>query len=405
MNDPKQIVTESISTHELERRWKNVRTKMKEKDIDFLVMQNDNEWVGGYVKWFTDIPGKTASPFTVIFPVDDEMTTITQGGPEGGKSQGGKSPGDFGPPAWTMRGVRRRLTAPFFRSLIYTTVYDAELAVDVLKDKEKGRIGIVGKGSMSAVFYEYVRKGLPEATFVEASDLVDQIKAIKSDEEIALIKRTASLQDEAMEYAKKAIRPGRREFEIVADIVHKVTDLGSEEQIVMAGSGPLGRPAPIRKRHFQNRIVGEGDQFTLMIEVNGPGGMYTEIGRVFFIGKVPAELKDASEMAKEAQKVTLRLLRPGTDPGEIWRANNEFLTQKGFPPEARLYAHGQGYDLVERPAIREDEPMKLKARMNITVHPVIGTDKLWVWVCDNYLITDSGVSECLHRTPQEIFSI
>ena len=41
----------------------------------------------------------------------------------------------------------------------------------------------------------------------------------------------------------------------------------------------------------------------------------------------------------------------------------------GYRPERRLYAHGQGYDLVERPLIREDEPMKIKAGMNITVHP------------------------------------
>jgi hypothetical protein len=49
--------------------------------------------------------------------------------------------------------------------------------------------------------------------------------------------------------------------------------------------------------------------------------------------------------------------------------------------------------------------MKLQPRMNITVHPIIGSDRVWVWVCDNYLVTESGVSECLHKTPQEIFSV
>lgn len=396
MDDPKQSLTEFISTSELERRWREVRKRMKEEGIDFLVMQNDNEWLGGYVKWFTDIPARNGYPLTVIFPIDDEMTTITCGG---------KPPGDLGPPAWTMRGVKRRLTAPYFRSLMYSNTYDAALAVETLKAKKKGKIGLVGKGSMSAMFYESILKNLPEATFIDATDLVDRIKAIKSDEEIALIKKTTALQDEAMEYAKKVIRPGRRDFEIVADIVHKVTELGSEEQLVIGGSGPLGRPVPMQKRHFQNRVVREGDQFTLMVEVNGPGGMYAEAGRVYFLGKVPSELQDANELCKETQKVTLKLLRPGADPAEIWRANNEFLVKKGFPPETRLYAHGQGYDLVERPAIRDDEPMKLQPRMNITVHPIIGSDSVWLWVCDNYLITESGVSECLHKTPQEIFSI
>ncbi len=396
MDDPKQILTESISTQELERRWKTIREKMKEAGIDFLVVQNDNEWLGGYVKWFTDIPARNGYPLTVIFPVDDEMTTITCGG---------KPPGDLGPPAWTMRGVKRRLTTPYFRSLMYSNTYDAELAVDTLKSKEKAKIGIVAKGSMSAMFYEYLTKNLSGATFVDFTDPVDQIKAIKSDEEIALIKKTAALQDAAMDYARKVIRPGRRDFEIVADIIQKVTELGSEEQLVIGGSGPLGRPVPMQKRHFQNRMVRERDQFTLMIEVNGPGGMYAELGRIFFLGKVPSELQEAHELCKETQRVTLNLLKPGADPGDIWNANNEFLLKKGQLPETRLYAHGQGYDLVERPAIRDDEPMKLKAGMNITVHPIIGTERVWVWVCDNYLITESGVSECLHKTPQEIFEI
>jgi len=133
--------------------------------------------------------------------------------------------------------------------------------------------------------------------------------------------------------------------------------------------------------------------------------MYAEMGRIFFVGKAPAELKEAFELCKETQRVTLKLLKPGADPGEIWRANNEFLVKKGQLPETRLYAHGQGYDLVERPAIRDDEPMRLKPRMNITVHPIIGSDRVWVWVCDNYLITESGVSPCLHKMPQEIFEV
>jgi Xaa-Pro aminopeptidase len=393
MENQKEIVTESISTQELERRWREVRTRMKGEGIDFLIMQSDNEWLGGYAKWFTDIPARNAQPHTVIFPLDDGMTTITHGG---------RPPGDVGPPAWTLRGVRKRLTAPYFRNVFYTHAYDAELAVEALKVKKKAKIGMVGKGTMSAAFYEHLKKNLFGAVFIDASDLVDRIKAVKSDEEIRLIRKTAALQDEAIEYARKAIQPGRKDFEIIADVIHRVTDLGSEEQLVLGGSGPLGKPVSIQKRHFQNRKVREGDQFSLLIEVNGPGGMYTEIGRIFFVGKVPSELTDAFEVAKEIQKATLKLIKPGADPGEIWRASNALFEKKGFLPETRLSAHGQGYDLVERPLIRDDEPMKLQAGMNVTVHPTAGSDRLWVWVCDNYLVTKTGVSECLHMTPKEI---
>jgi hypothetical protein len=41
----------------------------------------------------------------------------------------------------------------------------------------------------------------------------------------------------------------------------------------------------------------------------------------------------------------------------------------GLPPELRLYAHGQGYDIVERPLIRRDETMAIETGMNLAVHP------------------------------------
>jgi Xaa-Pro aminopeptidase len=391
----KEILTASVSDGELERRWREIRSRMADQGIDYLVMQNDNEWLGGYVKWFTDVPARNAQAHTVIFPLKEEMTTITHGG---------KPPGDMGPPSWTLKGVQRRLTAPFFQSVAYTATYEAELAVGVLKSEPRAKIGVLGKGAMSAAFYEYLLKNLPEARFVDASELVDPVKAVKSEEEIGFIRKTAGLQDKVMEYAKKAVRPGRRDFEIVADVIHKAIDLGSEEQLVLGGSGPAGQPVPIRKRHFQNRVLGEGEQFSLMIEVNGPGGFYGEIGRIFFVGRPPSHLEDAVEEAVEIQAATLRLLRPGADPAEIWRANNELLAEKRLMPETRAFAHGQGYDLVERPLIRDDEPMKLRAGMCIAVHPTVGTDRVWAWVCDNYLITESGVSECLHKTAKAVLT-
>ena len=395
-HDPKEALALGVSDQELERRWNAVRTRMKDGQIDALVMQDSNEHLGGYVKWFTDISARNAYPISVVFPIDDLMTTVMSGG---------RPPGDKGPPAWQLRGVKSGLTAPYFPSIHYSSTYDGELVVETLKNRRQGKIGFVGRGKIPIAFYEYIVRNLPEATFVDTTDLVDEIKAIKSLEEIELIKKTVALQDDVMAYAKTVIKPGRRAFEIVADVIHKAILLGSEEQLVLAGSTPFGRPPVYQGRQYQNRMVKENEPFNLLIEVNGPGGMYAEVGRSFFTGAVPAELSDAYELCKEAQKVSLGLIKPGADPGTIWDANNEFLVRHGKIAETRLYAHGQGYDLVERPAIRDDEPMKLKANMNIVVHPAIASDRIWVSVCDNYLITETGVSPCLHKTPQKIFSV
>ncbi len=62
MDREKEILTQSISDLELERRWEKVRKGMDERGMDFLVMQNDNEWLGRYVRWFTDVPARNAQP-------------------------------------------------------------------------------------------------------------------------------------------------------------------------------------------------------------------------------------------------------------------------------------------------------------------------------------------------------
>jgi Xaa-Pro aminopeptidase len=116
-------------------------------------------------------------------------------------------------------------------------------------------------------------------------------------------------------------------------------------------------------------------------------------------------LQDAYGVAREAQEVTLKLLKPGANPKDISDANNDFLKRKGYFPENRLYAHGQGHDLVERPLIRHDEPMKIQAGMNLTIHPAATHSTVWAGVCDNYVVTGTGVSPCLHKTPKEIIVV
>jgi hypothetical protein len=79
---------------------------MREHKMDYLIMRNDEEFLGGYVKWFTDIPARHSYPYTVIFPRDDGMTLI---------SSGPNPPADPGPPPWAVRGVKKRLGEPSIR--------------------------------------------------------------------------------------------------------------------------------------------------------------------------------------------------------------------------------------------------------------------------------------------------
>ena len=131
MGTAEERISIQISTQELERRWNAVRAAMKEKGIDYLIMQNREQFLGGYVKWFTDIPAFNGYPTTVVFPRDDEMTLINIGpkmNPSGFLT-------DLSTKDWALRGVKNRFTAPYFPSLHYSKTYDGELIVDLLKSE------------------------------------------------------------------------------------------------------------------------------------------------------------------------------------------------------------------------------------------------------------------------------
>jgi Xaa-Pro aminopeptidase len=392
MEDPKERLVSSVSNGELERRWKAAREMMRDRKIDYLLMRQDEEYFGGYVRWFSGVVPRHSYPFTVIFPMDEEMTTIASAPPNQPR-----------PPEWAIHGVKRRLGAPYYPSLHYTNAYDAELAVGVLKERKDAKIGFVGMSSLHVPFYQYVTQHLPGATFIDVTDPIDYLKTIKSPEEIELIKQTAVLQDAAMDYVRQKIKAGLKDLDIHAEADYVSTKLGSTRlQVLISSYHPGEQPVGFMGRHFMNRVLREGDHVVVLLEGNGPGGYYTEIARVFSLGEPAQEAKDMYATVLEAQQLTLKLLRPGANPKDIWDANNEFLQKRGSGPEGRLYAHGEGYELVERPAIRYDEPMKIEAGMNIAVHPVGKNSRVWTTNCDNYLVTGNGVSPCLHKTPKEI---
>jgi Xaa-Pro aminopeptidase len=361
-------------------------------------MQNNNDHMGGYVKYFTDIPAGNGYPVTVVFPRDDLMTVVMQG-PFGG-AEAFTAEGDG-----VRRGVKRVLTTPSYASAFYTNDYDPELAASALAPFAKGAIGLVCTYQMSLAMGDSLKRRFAGARFTDASELVDKIKAIKSEEEMELIVRTARMQDGAMQAAFDAIRPGMRDRDVVAAAQFYSQTHGSEQGLYLCASAPLGTPMKFAPKHMQNRVIKAGDYVALLVEDSGPGGFYTELGRNCVVGKAPQQMKDELAFTLESRRITLDLLKPGTPAKEVWEKFNEFMRRNGRPEETRLYCHGQGYDLVERPLIRHDEPMAIEKDMNIVVHPTYIHKGMLSWVCDNYLIGSNGPGERLHRFPETIMEV
>lgn len=388
---------EPLPLTELERRWAIAENLMKRRGLDALVMQNSNDWLGGYVRWFGGVPANNAYPRAVVFFGAGDMGIVEQG--EEGVART-PSPDDD---AW--RGVRDVRFYPSYTSAYFSVAEDARLVADMLSERGAKKIGWVNPAGAFFGFAKALEQMHGADRFVDLTDDIDQAKAIKSPVEQALIRRTAALQDEVIMAVAGFIKPGLRDFEIAAFAQYEASRRGAEQGIYISSSSPRGKAAVFRPRYMQGRTIGAGDVFALLVETNGPGGYYCEIGRTFSLGTPAPELKAAVQVAVDAQAWSLDRLRPGTSVADVAAANDAFLASHGRPPERRLYCHGQGYDMVERPLVRANEDMVIRDNMNIVVHPGFVTPEANALVCDNYLIGPDGAGECLHRTSKALMEI
>ena len=386
-----------ISDNELKRRWAALRAVMAERAVDVLVVQATNDWLGGNVKWLTDVPGNNGYPRTVLFYANDLMTVVEMG-PFGGKrALKGEDP--------IHRGVGIILMTPSFPSIEYTFRYDGELAAADMRARGVRRVAFANGSSFLSGFSRVLQEELSNIEQVDLTEELDRLKAIKSEEERGLIRRAASLQDEVFNHVCSVIKPGLRDIDVASAAQMKAQQLGSEQGIFLGASARVGIRSPFMGRHFQGRKLSAGDHLSLLIEVNGPGGFFCEIARTLVLGKASSELLEGFAAVKAAQDHTLSLLKPGVSAREVAAAHDRYMMSRGLPPEIRLYAHSQGYDMVERPLIRHDEAMMIEADMNLAVHPGYETDSIFAVICDNYLIGPDGPGQCLHRTEKKVFEL
>jgi len=263
----KVVMRQPISKAELERRWKAVRTEMTKAKLDALITHSTGRFHGGMVRYFTDVQMSMYGGL-LVFPLEGEMTLMTSGAPSETQH----------PLSFNLKNISR----PFIPSMDNVKDWYPEGAVAALKQAKAKRVGVVEKALFPLSMFEYIKQNMPDVTFTDATEMVEAIRAVKSPEEIELQRKTCQLQDNAMYAVQSMFRPGVREYEIMSEVKRICTNMGSEEQLVLIGTGPAGATSvSLKYEWMQNRVIQDGDYMAILIETNGPGGLWTELARVF----------------------------------------------------------------------------------------------------------------------------
>ena len=186
-------------------------------------------------------------------------------------------------------------------------------------------------------------------TVVDGQSLMQEVRKIKTQDEITLITTACMMVDAAYEALYERMRAGMRENECVALVNQVLYEMGSEHvEGVNAISGERCSPHP---HVYTDRVLRPGDPVYFDI-LHSYMGYRTCYYRTFVIGSASPAQVDAYKRCRDYLDEAISLVRPGmttADVVKVWPKAEEF----GFPNEeaafALQYGHGVGLSIWEKP--------------------------------------------------------
>ncbi len=379
-----------VSDQELRRRLDAVQSAMKNDAVDCVLTQTHSGIFDRGIRYFLDQQTGGYSS-ALLIPAEGQMVLMMHG-----------NDCDNGPiPDWG-RNVEKVITKPYCQPFAFTDDLAGEVMAKEIAARGYRKVGLFCRQCMSLAFGDALRARLPEVEFVDYSEPINRISAVKSEEEWELIEKSIRAHEQLMAAVPALIRPGKMEFEVRAEIEKMALDMGCDTiGNVAVGTAPSGGMSMFVPHFSANRRIEMGDTVTVMVEVAGPGGMFGELARTFCLGEPNQSLLDLYEVAKDAQQAVAAAAKPGVTGAELTEVFDKFVTAHGIAPNARFVGHAQGYDMMESPAICSGEDMVLEEGMYFAIHPELVRDGEFSICCDNFRITKEEAVR-ITRTPQQI---
>ncbi|MCR9109121.1 M24 family metallopeptidase [Marivita sp. XM-24bin2] len=261
----------------------------------------------------------------------------------------------------------------------------------------------------SAKAHEVFVAEMPDATFADATALVNWQRMIKSQEEIAFIRKAARISERVVETAIDRAAPGVRKNDVVADIMHAgitgVDDIWGDYPAIVPLT-PSGLDATAAHLTWNGDPMREGE--ATFFELSGCYRRYhAPLCRTVFLGTPPKEMLDAEAAQIEGIEVALDAARAGNRTCDIAQALVDVLHKHGIYREGRCgYPIGLSYppDWGERTAsIRIEDKTILQPGMTFHFMPALWMDTWGLETTETILITESGPAEALCNVERKLF--
>jgi Xaa-Pro aminopeptidase len=238
-------------------------------------------------------------------------------------------------------------------------------------------IGLVGMLPFQQ--YASIRRALPRAALVDFTAPVQQLRLVKSDEEIEFLRKGAEFSDRAIEALEREVRPGITEHELVAIVEGAYLGQGGKNHIHYMATTPMRNPTVcVPAQHPSNRVIEKGD--VLITEISAQYFGYPgQILRPFAIGAAPTpEYQRMYDMAVETFNRIASVIRVGATSDAVLDAG-AYIHSAGFTIHDDLvHGFGGGYLppvlRTRQTSARLPQPFTFKENMTVVIQPNVITE-------------------------------
>ena len=274
----------------------------------------------------------------------------------------------------------------------YTVVEQRRTVVEQVAD-EVVRLGVrplgFEKDHMTygefEIFEEYV-----DAILVPVSGWVEQLRLIKTEDELAILQRAADIADETFEHICTYIRPGVSELDVANEMERYMRSLGATQSSFdsIVASGVRGA---LPHGVASDKLIEEGELVTLDF-----GALYngyiSDITRTVAVGEPSEQMKEVYEIVLAAQKRGVEQIRPGMKASEADQVVRDVIVEKGYGEAfGHSTGHGIGLEVHEMPALSSRNDTVLQCGMTVTVEPGIYLPGIGgVRIEDDIVLTETG---------------
>jgi len=272
------------------------------------------------------------------------------------------------------------------------------------------RLNRVANRHLAAAPRRFVPKWLADKdrsfALADGTQLLDKLLMHKLPGEIAAIRRAAKIADDAYAEFLKAVRPGRRQYELVADVEAYLRRRGCPDNFMIIGSGGkdvLGMTPP------SDRRIAAGDLVTTEL-TPAIDGYHAQICRTCVVGKATDAQRRAFEQYREALEAGIAAVKPGATAADVARAENDVFRKYGLGDYVtskwtRVRGHGVGLFADSKPHILEDIDTPLVPGMALIVHPNTYHPDVGYLVLGDVVVVTANGAEVLCGTPRQLFEV